>query len=55
MHKHITHNTCHETFRDFGGAILTFLREVSKNWRLYCDEVTGNFGIISPKDFRILA
>jgi hypothetical protein len=23
MHKHITHNTCHETFRDFSGAILT--------------------------------
>jgi hypothetical protein len=56
MHKHITHNTCHETFRDFSGAILTFLREeVPRNWRLYCDEVTDNFRIISPKDFRILA
>ena len=40
-------------FRD---AILTFLREeVPRNWRLYCDEVTDNFRIISPKDFRILA
>ena len=56
MHKHITHNTCHETFRDFSGAILTFLREeVPRNWRLYCDEVTDNFRIISHEDFRILA
>ena len=56
MHKHITHNTCHETFRDFSGAFLTFLREeVPRNWRLYCDEVTDNFRIISPRDFRILA
>ena len=56
MHKHITHNKCHETFRDFRDAILTFLREeVPRNWRLYCDEVTDNFRIISPKNFRILA
>ena len=56
MHKHVTHNKCHETFRDFRDAILTFLREeVPRNWRLYCDEVTDNFRIISPKDFRILA
>jgi len=56
MHKHVTHNKCHETFRDFSDAILTFLREeVPRNWRLYCDEVTDNFRIISPKDFRILA
>ena len=56
MHKHITHNKCHETFADFSDAILTFLREdVPRNWRHYCDEVTDNFRIISPKDFRILA
>jgi transposase len=56
MHRHITHNTCYETFRDFSDAILTFLREeVPRNWRLYCDEVTDNFRIISPKHFRILA
>ena len=52
MHKHITHNQCHETFRDFSDAILTFLREeVPRNWRLYCDEVTDNFRIISPRIF----
>ncbi len=56
MHKHVTHNNCHETFRDFSDAILTFLREeVPRKWRIYCDEVTDNFRIISPKDFRILA
>ena len=56
MHRHVTHNKCHETFRDFRDAILTFLREeVPSNWRTYCDEVTDNFRIISPKNFRILA
>ena len=56
MHKHVTHNKSHDTFRDFSDAILTFLREeVPRNWRIYCDQVTDNFRIISPKDFRILA
>jgi transposase len=56
MHKHITHNKCHESFRGSREAILTFLREeVPRNWRIYCDDVTDNFRIISPKDFRILA
>jgi transposase len=27
MHKHVTHNRCHETFADFRTAILGFLRE----------------------------
>ena len=56
MHKHITHNRCHETFADFKHAILTFLREeVPRKWHLYCDEVSDNFRVISNKDFRILA
>ncbi|MGH7120598.1 MAG: IS630 family transposase [Acetobacteraceae bacterium] len=56
MHKHITHNRCYETFIAFRGAILTFLREeVPRNWRVYCDAVSDNFRVISPKDFRILA
>ncbi len=55
MHKHMTHNSCHETFREFSDAILTFLcEEVPRNSRLYCDQVTDNFRIISPKDCRIL-
>ena len=56
MHKHITHNRCHETFAGFSDAILTFLRdEVPRNWRRYGDDVTDNFRVISPKGFRILA
>jgi transposase len=56
MHRHITHNRCHERFTDFRHAMLTFLREeVPEKWNLYCDEVTDNFRIIKPGDFRILA
>jgi transposase len=55
MHKHVTHNRCHERFATFSAAVLTFLREeVPKKWTLYCDDVSDNFRIISPKDFRIL-
>jgi transposase len=55
MHKHITHNRCHATFTDFKTAILAFLREeVPRKWGAYCDKVTDNFRIISPKDFRVL-
>jgi len=55
MHKHITHNRCHETFAGFRAAILAFLREeVPRNWRVFCDAVTDNFRIISPESFRIL-
>jgi transposase len=56
MHRHITHTTCHATFRQFADAILTFLRqEVPRKWHQYCDEVTDNFRVISPKDFRVLS
>jgi transposase len=55
MHKHVTHNRCHERFADFNAAVLMFLREeVPKKWTRYCDDVSDNFRIISPKDFRIL-
>ena len=47
---------CYASFKDFSLAMLTFLRDkVPKNWKIYCDEVTDNFRIIDPKDFRILA
>ena len=56
MHRNITHNKCYEKFADFKSAILTFLREdVPRNWCVYCDDLSDNFRIISPKDFRILA
>jgi hypothetical protein len=52
MHKHVTHNRCHATFADFKAAILTFLCEdVPRKWDIYCNQVTDNFHIISPKDF----
>ena len=55
MHKHVTHNRCHATFADFKAAILTFLREeVPRKWGIYCDQVTDNFRIISPENFRVL-
>jgi transposase len=55
MHRHVTHNRCHQTFADFKAAILTFLREeVPRKWNIYCDQVTDNFRIIRPEDFRVL-
>jgi len=55
MHKNVTHNRCYAKFNGFCGAMLTFLREeVPKNWAAYCDAVTDNFRVISPKDFRVL-
>jgi hypothetical protein len=42
--------------KDFSRAVLTFLREkVPRNWHVYCDEVTDNFRIIDPGNFRVLA
>lgn len=56
MHKHLTHNKCYATSREFAGAVLTFLREtVPQNWPDLCDSVTDNFRVINPKDFRVLA
>src|SRR5208337_3000926 len=56
MHRHITHNKCYATFKDFSIAMLSFLRDdVPKNWRTYCDQVTDNFRVINPTEFRIIA
>ena len=55
MHRHITHNKCYASFKDFSTAMLNFLRgDVPRNWRTYCDEVSDNFRVIDPKEFRIL-
>jgi len=55
MHKNITHNKCHATYNGFCNAMLGFLREsVPKNWAALCDDVSDNFRVISPKDFRVL-
>jgi hypothetical protein len=54
-HRHITHNKCYASFKDFSIAMLTFLRDdVPRNSDTYCDRVTDNFRIINPKDFRVL-
>ncbi len=56
MHRHITHNKCYATCRDFADATFGFLREtVPKKWTVFCDSVTDNFRIIKPGLFRVLA
>jgi transposase len=56
MHRHTTHNKCYATFREFSAAMLAFLREdVPANWHEWCDQVTDNFRVINPKEFRIIA
>ena len=52
-HRHITHNKCYASFRDFSIAMLTFLRcdDVPRNWDTYCDRVTDNFRNHQPKGF----
>ena len=55
MHRHITHNKCYASFKKFSIAMLNFPRDgVPGNWRTYCDEVTDNFRVIDPKEFRII-
>ena len=55
MHKNITHNKCYGTCGEFAETTLEFLRdEVPRRWAEFCDLVTDNFRIISPKDFRLL-
>ena len=55
MHKHVTHNKCYATCKEFAEASLGFLREkIPRNWTDYRDSVTDNFRVISPKDFRVM-
>jgi transposase len=55
MHKYVTHNKCYATCREFADATLCFLREkVPRNWADFRDQVSDNFRIISPKDFRVM-
>ena len=44
------------SFKDFSITMLNFLRDdVPGNWRIYCDEVTDNFRVVSQKipDYRV--
>ena len=55
MHRNITHNKCYKSFQEFSTAMLNFLRhEVPRNWQTPCDEVSDNFRVINPKNFRII-
>ncbi len=55
MHANVTHNPCYATFNEFCNAVLGFLNEnVPRNWSTLCDDVSDNFRVISPKEFRIL-
>jgi len=55
MHRHVTHNKCYASFVAFKVAILDFLREqVPRDWHRLCDQVTDNFRVIDPGNFRVL-
>lgn len=55
MHRNVTHNKCYATCAQFADATLSFLREeVPRNWAHFCDSVTDNFRVISPKKFRVM-
>jgi len=56
MHKHLTHNKCYASYREFAEAALAFLREKApRRWPEFRDSVTDNFRVIDPNDFRVLA
>ncbi len=55
MHRNVTHNKCYATCAQFADATLSFLRgKVPRNWADFCDSVTDNFRVLSPKDFRVI-
>lgn len=55
MHRHVTHNRCHANFNAFVAEILTFLREeVPRRWQEFRDQVTDNFRVIRPQEFRVI-
>jgi transposase len=53
--KKLMHNHCSPNFRAFRARLLTFLRyDVPANWDSFCDQVTDNFRIRDPGEYRIL-
>jgi hypothetical protein len=53
VHRNLTHNRCYAAFNEFCDAMPGFLKEdVPRNWGDLCDDVSDNFRVISPKDFR---
>ena len=55
MHKALIHTRCAASFRQFRARVLTFLRyDVPSQWDVFCDQVTKNFRIRDPSQFRNL-
>lgn len=55
MHKHVTHNRCYASQREFGQAVLTFLRDtVPREFRRFRDRITDNFKVVDASEFRVL-
>ena len=55
MYKHLTHNTCYASYREFTEAVLDFLRKhVPRRWPEFRSPVTDNFRVIDPKNFRVV-
>ncbi|MGH6839427.1 MAG: transposase [Methylocella sp.] len=54
MHKHVAHNKCYATSKEFADATLGFPREkVPKNRPDFCHSITDNFRVNSPMGFRV--
>jgi transposase len=56
MHKYVTHNQCHDTFKQFSEAILKTLNEtIPQNWAKHRKYVVIPLRTIDPKKFRVVA
>ena len=55
MHKLLIHNRCATSFTTFRTGLLTFLRhDVPRKWPTFRDQVTDNFRVRDPAQFRIV-
>lgn len=55
MHSYVTYNRYYPTQKQFAQAILNFFREtIPKDWKLFRDQVTDNFKVISHQNLRVL-
>ena len=56
MHQHVTHNRHYPTRKQFADAILAFFREtIPRKWKMFREQVSDNFRVITHQDFRLLA
>ena len=55
LHAHVTHNRFYPTQKQFANAILHFLRNtIPEKWKVFQNQVSDNFRIISHQNFRVL-